>query len=90
MQDELSAALSKYCVPKCTSDCLGTFQAEYDKATDTCKCAGEGIFVYDDRKRECILNCPSGSRYVANAACVNSLKKYKVDLISKQEEGKNE
>ena len=84
-QDDLSDALTKYCVPKCTSGCRSSFQAAYDEATDTCKCAGDGIIlVYEESSRECVLKCPAGSGYIATAKCAAGMKKNILNPVVKQ------
>jgi hypothetical protein len=70
--NSLTKALSDYCVPKCTSGCVGIFLADYvmkdpqdlSKGGD-CVCPAD--MNYDSALRECLISCPAGSYLYAGA-----------------------
>jgi hypothetical protein len=53
----LTAALEKYCVPKCTSGCNAVFKATYQNGA--CICNSDNL-EYNKEMRECIIKCPMG------------------------------
>lgn len=69
----LTAAMEKYCVPKCTSGCSEMLLADYKvpagSSVGTCVCKSTNL-QYDPASRECIVHCPIGTyAYASHEAC---------------------
>jgi hypothetical protein len=71
----LTAALEKYCVPKCTSGCSNVFLATYSNGHCLCR----DNLDYDEDLRECIIRCPAGSYAYRGTTCPSGT--YKSGII---------